>query len=594
MRPLTLLRVLTPQRYLFSAVFQKEVASAGRRVWTYMARSLYTLALLGVSAIVLTAIVTNMHDSSAAGRLRALSTVAPTLAIVVGWVQLVGLSVHAPTLTASALSEERSRRTLPSLATTPLTPLQIVFSKLSSRLVQTVILVLVAAPLLLLLRIFGGLRAETVLAVTALSLSTAMFTGSLGLLYSLWHRRASAAFVMASLTVILVFIAPVILIALLEQFFGIDEDILVFGVAYIHPVVAMAMVTADAMGPMTPFASVTLHWIGASAAMLVLALLTNLLTASLLRRVMLSPTAGAWQSTRKERKRKQKAARTHRKMREVARNPVYWRERRLPMLSSRAATIGLVIVLAVIIFFLAITTDLNDRALHAPIGVILMLANLLVAAVAGAAAVAGEREARTWDVLLQTPLSGRRILTSKFLAALTVSSIIPLIAAARHLLFWALGVGSPLAFVSDLVLFGGSAALLIAIGVFVSLHVKKISTASNAAMGIALLIWLVIPIVTLVLASLLIPSSVIEEVLTPILFFTNPVPVAAYNGLFSLEASNVRPLAGVMFELGPLASIGALTHQLLVMLVGGSMLILAIAILEAAIVRFPRKSGRLS
>ncbi len=596
MRPLTLLRVLTPQRYLFSAVFHKEIASSGRRVWTYAGRALYTLALLVVSAIALTSITTGMDRSGAAGRLRALSTVAPVLALVIGWVQLVGLSVHAPTLTASALSEERSRRTLPSLATTPLTPLQIVFSKLSSRMLQTVILVLIAAPLLLLLRVFGGLRAETVLAVTALSLSTAMFTGAIGLLYSLLHRRASTAFVMASLTVMLVFLAPLILIVLLERYFGIDEDALLFAVAYIHPVVAMVLVTVDALGPTTPFGSITLHWIGASAAMLALALLTNLLTASLLRRVMLSPTAGAWQAARTERRKKQRAARPRGTNREIGDNPIFWRERRLPMLSSRAASATLFILLSAIIFLLLLASDLHSRSFHTSIAAILMIASLLVASVAGAGAIAREREARTWDVLLQTPMSGRRILTSKFLAALTLGSIIPLVASSRHLLFWPLGVGTPIAFVSDFLLFEGAAAFLVAIGVFTSLRFHKASTAYNATLSIAMLLWFIIPVVTLVLLELLLAhSQPLEDLFGSFFLFTSPVALGVRNASFSLEAS-VGPglIAARSFPLGPFVNLQPLAHQAIIAGAGLGFLGASLFILEMAIRRFPHKSGRVS
>jgi ABC-type transport system involved in multi-copper enzyme maturation permease subunit len=94
------------------------------------------------------------------------------------------------------------------LMTTPLNAAQIVFGKLTSRLVMLAILALLVAPLLLAIRVFGGLDGRVVIATTAISLSTAFLGAALGLMYSTWHKRASNAAVFGLLTLVLLQAAP--------------------------------------------------------------------------------------------------------------------------------------------------------------------------------------------------------------------------------------------------------------------------------------------------------------------------------------------------------------------------------------------------
>jgi ABC-type transport system involved in multi-copper enzyme maturation permease subunit len=199
--------VTNPARALFGPLFQKEVRSSGRRRSTYIGRAAFVAALLGILLIVYSGMERSPRVSMLE-RLAQLQVIAPALALTVIWFQFITLALAAPILASPAICDERRARTLSALLTTPLTGGQIILGKLSSRLVQLVILSLMTAPVLLAIRIFGGLDAGAVLAALALALSTALLAAALAVMYSIWHRRATSAAVFAILTLVLLQVGP--------------------------------------------------------------------------------------------------------------------------------------------------------------------------------------------------------------------------------------------------------------------------------------------------------------------------------------------------------------------------------------------------
>src|SRR5262249_1232728 len=155
---------LNPASYLFGPIFQKEVRSTGRRRATYLFRMLYATALLVVVALAFQGLRQSAAHLSGVQRLQMLQQLAPQLALIIMWFQFAALALAAPIFAATAICDERRARTLGTLLTTPLTAPQIIWGKLSSRLVQLTILALLAAPLLLAIRVFGGLDARIVVA----------------------------------------------------------------------------------------------------------------------------------------------------------------------------------------------------------------------------------------------------------------------------------------------------------------------------------------------------------------------------------------------------------------------------------------------
>jgi ABC-type transport system involved in multi-copper enzyme maturation permease subunit len=108
-------------------------------------------------------------------------------------VQFAAVILFMPALTANALAEERSNRTLEFLLTTQLTNPEIIASKLLTRFLQVGLLVLTGLPVLAIMQLFGGIDPTMLvgafLAVAALGLSL----GCVGLVCGLRVKKVQNA-----------------------------------------------------------------------------------------------------------------------------------------------------------------------------------------------------------------------------------------------------------------------------------------------------------------------------------------------------------------------------------------------------------------
>jgi ABC-type transport system involved in multi-copper enzyme maturation permease subunit len=98
-----------------------------------------------------------------------------------------------PACVATAIAEEKERRTLSFLAMTRLTSAEIVVGKLAAGLLQYAAWLLTSLPILILLPVFGGLDPRAVLLATAATLSTAYCLAGLSILVSTTASRAAIA-----------------------------------------------------------------------------------------------------------------------------------------------------------------------------------------------------------------------------------------------------------------------------------------------------------------------------------------------------------------------------------------------------------------
>jgi hypothetical protein len=125
-----------------------------------------------------------------------------------------------------------------------------------------------------------------------------------------------------------------------------------------------------------------------------------------------------------------------RRTREVSDRPVLWREVRQPLFGSRLRLI-IVSVLAFVglafTYYWAGTSEgefsfrvaFANEGLHGALSVIGAIAVMLQPVFMTAGAIANEREARTWEVLLTTPLPARSIMLGKLIGTLGPSGSFP-------------------------------------------------------------------------------------------------------------------------------------------------------------------------
>ncbi len=503
------------------AIFQKEVRASGRRNATYWARGLYAAAFCGFVGLVLLIFVNENSSRDPASRLQQMQAVAPILAGTVMWFQFFGLLFAAPLLVGPSLCDERRNKTLPALLTTPLTVGQIVSGKLLAHLTHLLVFALVPLPVLLGMRVFGGLDPQVVVAGTLVTLGAAVLAASWAMAASLHAPRGVSAAMSAWAMLIVVHgVIPLILGSAGAWLFGkLRIHIPPWIPAALCPPWAMGLVSRELTGSAQAGSLWTVVGTSLSGSLGVSSLLW-LWTAGLLRRVMtqsggeFQPRARAW-FTRTPKSPavpaegailpntpgRVEVAQHH--SRTVSDQPVLWRELRLTAFRSRTKGIlrmgALLLVLAVIYSF----AGLSDPETHQVIAVIAVILFAFASAVITTSSIGTEREARTWPTLLSTPLTSRQIVWGKFVGGFCRLWPIPSLAAIVLLILAPLGdifVAPPLFyyFTSFVVI----AAFLCAAGVLWSLVIRRTSLAGIFALLSALTLWLVIPLMVEFLAAL--------------------------------------------------------------------------------------------
>ena len=246
---------LLPHRLLLNAVFQKEVRVSGRKGSTFWLRGVYGLLQVGLAVLVYAA---SRSDSSQGGAaaIQSFQDVAPAVTASILWFQMILLPLVSAMMTAPTVCDEVRGRTLGALLTTPLTAAQIVGGKFAGALVNIAILGLVSLPLLLGMRLFGGTDATLVLGGSAVIITTAMLAGAIGVLVSVFARRASLASSAAASMVVGLAVAPLLLSFLLVSRGMISEEQATFVSGALSGPAALGITWAISSG-MPPPAGVT-------------------------------------------------------------------------------------------------------------------------------------------------------------------------------------------------------------------------------------------------------------------------------------------------------------------------------------------------
>ncbi len=590
----SILSSLNPIAAFFGPIFQKEVRTAGRRRSTYVFRSLYCLGLLAILIGAFFMYRSDLSGRSAVAYLQSMQELAPTMSLVVAWFQFGVLLLAAPVLAAGTVCDERRARSLDVLMATPMRPGQIVAGKLSSRIVQIVILAFLAAPALLAVRIFGGLNAEVVLACSCVAVSTAVLGASLGVFYSVRQRRGTMAALFGVLSLLLLQAAPSMIegirFYIANEYVVISpfrENILttcspavmeglsksVFESAPV-PHVELFGLTATASTPGRAATDFGPAWIWNSIYNLVFAAFVTFSTALNLRRSMTrtpvrekihsiepitpaepapvagepadtDPSAARPRLSRKDRRRLRRAAKERFASRDrtVTDNPVLWREIRQPAFGSKAVFRVVLILTILGLGSLYALAGFDNIGLHAALAYIACAAVMFQSVFLTSGPYAGEREARTWDVLLTTTLTPRQILRGKLLGALRSIWFIPAVVIAHFLIIACVGYIRPVGVLYITLILLGPAIFLTGTGHLLSLRFKRAVTAGALNLAVAVSLWgvlwlslLILPLMLRVLLSIpdalglihadIVVDSILDDHFTQVIdaiFALNPI-----------------------------------------------------------------------
>jgi ABC-type Na+ efflux pump permease subunit len=184
---------------LLGPIFVREWLTIPRRTGHYVVRTAYlgflwVLGLTAWQAIVGWNQPTTLADNSRFGLL---------LFKLFTEVQLALILFFAALSAASAITQEKDRRTFILLLMTDLRSYEIVLGKLLGSLLQIVLLLVGMLPVLVLVMLLGGVGGGQVIQATLVLATTALAAGSVGSLIALWREKTFQALALTVLVIVL-------------------------------------------------------------------------------------------------------------------------------------------------------------------------------------------------------------------------------------------------------------------------------------------------------------------------------------------------------------------------------------------------------
>jgi ABC-type Na+ efflux pump permease subunit len=405
-------------------IFLRELATVPRRAGHYPSR-LALVGLLGVlGATAWQATIGFTRDATLGETAR----FGLLLFQIVSYVLLVLLIFFSALSAASAVAQEKDRRTFVLLLITEMRDGEIVLGKLLGALLPIIALWLAGLPVLALMLLLGGVAPEQVAEAAAVLATTGLAAGSAGGLVALWRERTFQALALSVLAIAL-YLAGVQAVAAVGPSLlpAVDWDAVH---AWVNPFAALRAVLDPPPG----------GWAGLPPAygfalvMLTLAVLLNAVGLAKLRKWNPSgepvmqregpgedPEANLNPDELKAFRAKAHAAPG--KLRDVTGNPVLWRETHTLAYGRRPLLIKLAygLVMALVLYFAVATVYApgGRPPFAAAYGLVpAAVLSLLLVAAQSATSITSERDGGALDILLVTDISPQEFVFGKLLGVI--------------------------------------------------------------------------------------------------------------------------------------------------------------------------------
>ncbi len=520
--------ILNPTR-LTGPIFDKELRVASRRRRNYLLRFAY-IALL-TAFVVGTWISYNAAGfTSPVFRASRMAEAAKTVTATIIWYQFCATQLLAIVMLANAISDEIYKRTLATLMTTPITPTQIVFGKLLSKLLQLVLLLALSLPVLAIVRSFGGITAGYVPAALLITLAALLFIGSLSLVLSTCVRHAHTVVIYATVICAILYGALPSLAQNLTPA-GAPRATLNRLALYLNPFAMLYQRTEQMLSPLAnaPLASLPLHLALMTAASATLIILATIIV----RKVGMRQATGQTLSPTRQKPlftQKNNSDADHAKgpIRRVKGQPIIWKEFYLGFRTQQSVTNTIVALIFALVIIVLYVTCLAKGLFDDPVTHIVFvlgyffLALLRTAAVA-ASCITTEKEARSWPILLTNTLNDSQIVVGKIVGSVARCYPFYLLILAHLLVFTAARLIHPAAILHIILLAAGTGFFFAALGVFFSAHCRRTNAA--VAWTLAITIFSILPVCNpcgvisplIFAAFVLMPAAGAENAHTPLL-----------------------------------------------------------------------------
>jgi ABC-type transport system involved in multi-copper enzyme maturation permease subunit len=394
-------------------VFHREAVIAPRRVKVYVARAAYALALLVLMStawLVLTGtqLVRDVGDLARFGAM---------LFQILAPVQLALASFFSAMLAASAVAQEKDRRTLVLLLLTRLSNSELVLGKLLASLLMVLVMLAAAWPVFMLAALLGGVSFGQIGRALAVTLASVAVCGSLGSTLALWREKTFQALAMTVLFLVLWLAVWEIVAAgaVDAEIAGLPCRALAAGFS---PWRAILEATQPSM-----HAEPALGWLGTPVHLFLLvaaaiALLLNGMAIAMVRVWNPSRETAERGEGKGERKEPPLSPLPSPRTRPVWDNPIIWREMRTwaygrKILVVRLAYLLLFALAAGSLYWTLRSGQLNAHGQGAPALVALLLLSLVLINAQAVTSLTSERDVRALDLLLVTDLTPKEIVYGK-------------------------------------------------------------------------------------------------------------------------------------------------------------------------------------
>ena len=458
--------------YLTGPILEKELLVLSRRRRYYVLRFLYIIVLTLFAGAVFSSVASSSSSIYTVSRM---SEAGRTITVFMVFFQFVisqGLSVI---FLSTAISEEMHKRTLGILMTTPISSLQIVLGKLFSRFILLFLLLAMGLPLLAVIRVFGGVPWDFLISSFFIIFTSALFAASVSLFFSIFTRQALQAISRTFLFFILIYYVPLIVQPLAYFAWGINIplDFLVFA----NPFYVLGV---NIIGMTNPRFSFSLSWTLCCLVMTAGAVLFLTLSTIFVRRAALAQITGqaVFGSLRKERLTTgQRAAQggsiAQGRVIPVKGPPIIWKDVRLYFTSVKKLKSKMAIVLFAGILLIAYgycfwEGVFEESGTHIAFVCIYLFVGLFQTASIASSSITGERETKTWELLMTTPLTDKQIVLGKITGSIIRSWPFLFLALAHIIVFILLQRIHYAAFLPLVIVFICSFYLASAAGVMVS------------------------------------------------------------------------------------------------------------------------------
>ena len=409
--------------WLTGPIFDKELRVSSRRRRNYALRSAYVLCLLFF--IVMAWINWTAYAGGGVAGFRAsrMAEAGKSIVLTVTWFQFIAAQLIAIVMLSNSISDEIRRGTLSVLMATPINSVQIVLGKLFSRLLQLFGLLGISLSTLAVVRVFGGVQWTYVVASLCITLTAVLFAASLSLFFSITARRPYSVILIMLIILVIQYGAALLSMAFLRG--GGPVPALV---ALTNPLAAMFQASSTSVWQM-PTVPSSVSW-GAHCLFMIVVSIAILMAAVLrMRRSMLSLAFAPVRARKTSRLKNlvnrflmgQRRARTKHPADAMKASSLIWKELGRPFWPPSA---GEVMVLVVLSLGLIIGSLFWGPRIG--IGYFIwfiyatglwIVVSIRTAAMA-AVSITGERDSRTWAVLLGTPLTNWQIVRDKMLTVI--------------------------------------------------------------------------------------------------------------------------------------------------------------------------------